>query len=190
MKKIAFYEARQPGRINASSQEYWGPGWEGLKEAVTRYSPEKGSFSNFARYRIRGSILDYIRKSSVIPRSLWNAIQDEDNKINFWIAFVSRFTSPRHSPEGENIGWDPEDVHAFDNQERGELHEAILHILKELPDREAQVLIGYYLHDITAEEMAARFGVTKNRVWQIRQAALRHAYEIGSNNSGDPLTGG
>lgn len=44
----------------------------GLAEAATRYDPAKGaSFSTFAWYRVQGSIVDGLRKSSHLPRRVW-----------------------------------------------------------------------------------------------------------------------
>jgi RNA polymerase sigma factor for flagellar operon FliA len=48
----------------------------GLVDAATRYDPRQGaSFSTFATYRIRGSILDGIRKLMPMSRSMWQKIQ-------------------------------------------------------------------------------------------------------------------
>ncbi len=46
-------------------------GVEGLIQAVDNYDPERGTtFASFAIRRIRGSILDAIRRMDVLPRSL------------------------------------------------------------------------------------------------------------------------
>lgn len=44
----------------------------GLAEAATRFDPTKGAqFSTFAWYRVQGSIIDGLRKSSNLPRRVW-----------------------------------------------------------------------------------------------------------------------
>ncbi|MEO8549556.1 MAG: sigma-70 family RNA polymerase sigma factor [Kofleriaceae bacterium] len=44
----------------------------GLAEAAQRYDPAKGaSFPTFAWYRVQGSIVDGLRKSSHLPRRTW-----------------------------------------------------------------------------------------------------------------------
>jgi len=44
----------------------------GLAEAATRFDPDRGaSFSTFAWYRVQGSIVDGLRKSSNLPRHVW-----------------------------------------------------------------------------------------------------------------------
>ena len=46
-------------------------GTEGLIQAVDNYDPERGvTFASFAIRRIRGSILDAIRRNDLLPRSL------------------------------------------------------------------------------------------------------------------------
>ena len=44
----------------------------GLAEAASRYDPSKGaSFNTFAWYRVHGSIIDHIRRSTNLPKRVW-----------------------------------------------------------------------------------------------------------------------
>ena len=44
----------------------------GLAEAAARYEPDRGAaFTTFAWYRVHGSILDGLRRSSNLPRRVW-----------------------------------------------------------------------------------------------------------------------
>src|SRR5262249_6733041 len=44
----------------------------GLTEAAQRYDPERGiAFATFAWYRVQGSIIDALRKSSQLPKRVW-----------------------------------------------------------------------------------------------------------------------
>ena len=44
----------------------------GLAEAASRFDPDRGaSFSTFAWYRVQGSIIDGLRRSSNLPRRVW-----------------------------------------------------------------------------------------------------------------------
>src|SRR5450432_2953630 len=44
----------------------------GLAEAAQRFDPTKGAaFSTYAWYRVQGSIVDGLRKSSNLPRRVW-----------------------------------------------------------------------------------------------------------------------
>lgn len=44
----------------------------GLAEAASRFDPARGaSFATFAWYRVQGSIIDGLRRSASLPRSVW-----------------------------------------------------------------------------------------------------------------------
>ena len=44
----------------------------GLAEAASRYDPARGaSFATFAWYRVKGSIVDGLRKSTTLPKRVW-----------------------------------------------------------------------------------------------------------------------
>ncbi len=44
----------------------------GLAEAASRYDPSRGaSFSTFAWYRVKGSIVDGLRKNTTLPKRVW-----------------------------------------------------------------------------------------------------------------------
>jgi RNA polymerase sigma factor for flagellar operon FliA len=52
-------------------------GHTGLMEAVNRFNPvEAASFSTFAGYRIRGAILDALRRSTIIPRGVYRQLRE------------------------------------------------------------------------------------------------------------------
>jgi RNA polymerase sigma factor for flagellar operon FliA len=47
----------------------------GLAEAASRFDPSRGaSFSTFAWYRVQGAIIDGLRRSSNLPRRVWQAL--------------------------------------------------------------------------------------------------------------------
>jgi RNA polymerase sigma factor FliA len=47
----------------------------GLAEAASRYDPSKGaSFATFAWYRVQGAIVDHLRRSSSLPRRVWQKV--------------------------------------------------------------------------------------------------------------------
>jgi RNA polymerase sigma factor for flagellar operon FliA len=51
-------------------------GLMGLIKAIDKFDPEYGvKFETYARYRIRGAIIDEIRKANWLPRSLFQKIQ-------------------------------------------------------------------------------------------------------------------
>lgn len=69
-------------RLDVKIPEFWdkedmiGYGILGLLEAMGRFQPEKGiQFATFASKRIRGAILDALRKDTPLSRSYWKKVQ-------------------------------------------------------------------------------------------------------------------
>jgi RNA polymerase sigma factor (sigma-70 family) len=69
-------------RIDVKLPQHWdkedmiGYGMLGLMEAIKRFKPEKGvQFSTFASIRIKGAILDALRKDTPLPRTLWQKVR-------------------------------------------------------------------------------------------------------------------
>ena len=49
----------------------------GLIKAVEKYDPDKGvSFETYATYRVRGEIIDYMRRNDWVPRGVRKRVQD------------------------------------------------------------------------------------------------------------------
>jgi RNA polymerase sigma factor FliA len=56
--------------------------------------------------------------------------------------------------------------------QRSELRECLAHAVKELPDRERQMLALYYVEELTMKEVGAVLGVGEGRISQLHSAAL------------------
>ncbi|MGI6413531.1 MAG: sigma-70 family RNA polymerase sigma factor [Syntrophomonadaceae bacterium] len=51
-------------------------GFIGLMEAINRYQPDKGvKFSTYASIRIKGAIIDALRKHAPLPRNRWQLVK-------------------------------------------------------------------------------------------------------------------
>ncbi len=58
-------------------------GMLGLIEAVEKFDVEKGvSFEAFATYRVRGEIIDYMRRNDWVPRSVRKRVTDVENAVS------------------------------------------------------------------------------------------------------------
>jgi RNA polymerase sigma factor for flagellar operon FliA len=71
-------------------------GVEGLIQAVDNYDPTRGTtFASFAIRRIRGSILDAIRRMDILPRSLRKSAREVERANLELAAMLGRWPSPR-----------------------------------------------------------------------------------------------
>jgi RNA polymerase sigma factor for flagellar operon FliA len=65
-----------------SKEDLVSAGVIGLMEAYHRYDPSKNvKFKTYAEFRIKGAMLDEIRKLDIIPRSVKNKISDFEGKL-------------------------------------------------------------------------------------------------------------
>lgn len=81
VKKIA-------GRIDVKLPDHWdkedlvGYGVLGLMEAIERFQPGKGvKFSTFASLRIKGAMLDALRKDAPVSRGRWELVRKVNDTI-------------------------------------------------------------------------------------------------------------
>jgi len=139
----------------------------GLIESVEYYSKEKNaSFKTFSRLRIYGSIIDYLRKSSLI--SLPYKVKKKINPENFYNILSLDALSDLYEPD-DSIENKIEDKIMLEN---------IYKALKTLPIDEYSTIIQYYFMGKTLDEIAAKFQMTRSGVWQIRKRAIKHIRKI------------
>ncbi len=76
--------------------------------------------------------------------------------------------------------------------ERRELHAFVRHAVAHLPDRHRAVVVGYFVEQLSSEELARSLGVTVSRVSQLRTEALvamRRGIEAQFVDPADPAGG-
>lgn len=103
---------RPPSFIGQEDLEGWGI--FGLIEAVEKYDPNLGTdFRTFAYHRIRGAILDEVRRQSWLPRSLWQKLQE----INEARARLERETgaSVTDAEVAASLGMTDQEFHRLSN---------------------------------------------------------------------------
>jgi len=82
-------------------------GVEGLIQAVDNYDPTRGTtFASFAIRRIRGSILDAIRRMDLLPRSLRKSTRDMERANLELAAMLGRWPTPKELAMKLGIGVD------------------------------------------------------------------------------------
>lgn len=129
-------------------------GMVGLLEAAESYDYKKGvAFSLFASYRIKGSMLDFFRKTS-----------------NKGLVYLEGET-----PQGMTLG----EVLAANTASPTEvaeqllLQEKVAQALERLPEKEQQVLTSIFLEDRPAQDVAQAINVSLGHVYRLQKQGVR-----------------
>ncbi len=168
----------------------------GLLDANERWDPAQGiAFETFAEFRIKGAILDEIRRHDFFPRRLRaqaNKVKKNEAKLEAELGRrpsdeeiavemelpLEDFQKLRGEvaqyvfvPEEDCISLQspfpqPDQVLAVT-----ELRESLKKALEDLPDKEKLVLDLYYNHELKLKEIADILEVTEGRVSQIKSEA-------------------
>ena len=96
--------------LGLEREDAMGYGTEGLIQAVDSFDPERGtSFASFAVRRIRGSILDAIRRADPLPRSLRKSTRELERASQELAAQLGRW--PTAKEVALKMGLRPSQVH-------------------------------------------------------------------------------
>jgi len=192
------HQIQQRLRIHLESDELVQEGQIGLMEAADRFDPKLGvSFKTFAYYRVKGAIYDGLRKMDVITRRKNSKLMFESAATEFLASEAvrgsaeARKTSLKDEME-EVVGMIsglvpiymltsdamdqflaeqksvPQDQQVALKQERQELKKA----MKELPEKERQLLEFHYYQDMTLEQAASALGLSKSWASRLHAKAI------------------
>ncbi len=198
VKRIAYHLA---GRLPASVEvdDLIQAGMLGLLEAAANFTTGRGaSFETYAGIRIRGAMIDALRKLDWAPRSVHRqsrevakAIRDLEAELgrearDAEIATRMGIDLDRLPPHYPGHGRLPDDQHR--RHATGEINDhrndpfadivnedfrtELTHAIGELPEREKLVMSLYYGDDLNLKEIGAILKVTESRVCQLHGQAL------------------
>lgn len=168
----------------------------GLMDAIDKYEPSRGlQFQTYAVPRIRGAILDSIRASDWVPRSVRSRVREIDRATEQLLHVLGRtptddelaaelgLTVPElRSARARPTGVSPAD-HGIDDigdiaphldelfdvdDTRGELMQAV----SRLAERDQIIVALYFFEGFTVAEIGLILGVTESRVSQLRTRML------------------
>lgn len=172
----------------------------GLLEALQRYDPAKGvKFETYAALRIRGAMLDELRRNCWLPRSLVRQMREMDKALSVLTSKLGR--EPTEEELAAEIGLKPETLHKVAAEincasflsleellffpENGDTEAAPLEsvlageekawlagAVDRLPERQRLVLALYYQEELTLKEIGLVLGVSESRVCQLHAQAL------------------
>ncbi|MEL0025057.1 MAG: sigma-70 family RNA polymerase sigma factor [Alphaproteobacteria bacterium] len=171
------------GSVHASTEieDLIQIGYYGLVTAAQNYTLREGAtFASYAGIRIRGAIVDFLRKNSNLCRTTIE-MQKKANR-------AERELQSRHgrkptsaemaSEMGISIWFESPENTPEDNVNEEELHAQLKEALRTLPEREALVIQLYYVEELNVYEIAEVLEVTTGRVSQIKKAAVTRLREF------------
>jgi RNA polymerase sigma factor for flagellar operon FliA len=199
VKRIAYHLA---GRLPASVEvdDLTQAGMLGLLEAAANYSEGRGaSFETYAGIRIRGAMLDGLRKLDWAPRSVHRKARAVAKAIREIESEIGR--EARDVEVAERMGMKLSDYHRIVEDsagcqisslttEEGEMtltdnsadpfrdvvdedfRAALTEAIANLPERERLVMSLYYDDELNLKEIGAALRVSESRICQIHGQAL------------------
>jgi len=186
-----------PGAVDRD--DLYQVGLLGLLDALRRYGEPDDRFPAYAVVRVRGAILDELRRQDWRPRG----VRQESHRIRDGVRELTRRLGrePTQAEIMKELQLTPEAWREFELAESAQdlanfdelIHElpdshavprnspeaqlllqrSIEQALNALDEREQRVVQLYYEFDLSLKEIAAVLGVTEARVCQINKAALK-----------------
>ncbi len=173
----------------------------GLLDAVNKFDATKEvKFETYAEFRIRGAILDELRKEDILPRYKRETVKKVEEAINklstkfmrepteeeiakeLKISVDEVFEALRHKENSHYLSYsdiepflkDVKDI--FDpqlNAIKRDLKEKLAIAISKLTDKEKIVLNLYFYEELTLKEIGEVLEISESRVSQIRSEAMK-----------------
>ncbi len=152
-------------------RDYFQFGIEGLNEAVDRFDPEYGTkFETYAIQRIRGKIIDELRKAQIKPRML---IKDDPNQIQYMNVSINQPVSKEDGSMLYEVL--PADVETPEVEtEKLEAKEMLVEAIKNLNERDRMVITLYYFEHLSYKEIAEVLEISVSRISQIHSKIIEN----------------
>jgi RNA polymerase sigma factor for flagellar operon FliA len=176
-------------------------GMVALVEAANGYEDRGHAFATYATLRIRGAMVDHLRRHATLCRSamgrrrelaavrkkLENRLGREPGEAEMaaemgldapaYRAMVDDSQAMQHESMDEvyseqSMWFADTEERADDAIDRGRLQEALAKVIRTLPEREAIVLQLYFAEEMNLEEIGQTLGIGAARVCQIKKSAL------------------
>lgn len=170
----------------------------GLMQASTTYDPSRGaSFATYAGIRIKGAMLDEVRRNDWVPRSVQQNMKQVTETITELEAALGRTATDKEIADAMEITLEEyhklsrelaysrlapldETTHTLESNdpepfaflEDSRLRDDIVEAIGQLPEREALMMSLYYGEELNLKEIGEVMGVSESRVSQIHGQAL------------------
>lgn len=170
----------------------------GLIQAGSSYDASRGaSFSTYAGIRVKGAMLDEVRRNDWMPRSVQQNLRRVGEAIGTLEARHGRAVSDSEvaqelgvtleeyrdqsrelsycrlsSIDDSPVGIESDEPDPLARLEDGNLKQQLVEAIKSLPEREALMMSLYYGDELNLKEIGEVMGVSESRVSQIHGQAL------------------
>jgi RNA polymerase sigma factor for flagellar operon FliA len=202
VKRIAYHlAARLPTSVDVN--DLIQGGLIGLIESARQYSNDKGaSFETYAGIRIRGAMLDELRKSDWAPRSVHRLARNaakamheieqatgreardidiakklsisltEYHEISADAARCQVLSMDACTQDDDAIDYPDDSSGPMEQLQQSEFQSLLAENIGKLPEREKLVLSLYYDEEMNLREIGATLNISESRVCQIHGQAL------------------
>ena len=202
VKRVALHlKARLPPFMEVD--ELVQVGMLGLIEAARGFDMSKGvEFENYAHSRVRGAIIDEVRRLSALPRSAVSFNKQHSSATQALASELGR--TPTQAEMAQHMGMDmnefqkerghakrfetysmevvndevmnmADDMHRQPQAivEHAEFMDAVTGAIENLPEREQLVMQLYYVEELNLKEIGEVLEVSESRVSQILSATVK-----------------
>lgn len=175
-------------------------GTEELVKLARRYDEaQNDSFWGYAKTRVYGAMLDYLRSLDLVSRSSRRLIKEIDKAIEKYLA--EHDAEPSNAELAVILDMDIEKIHdariasdiytvlplddqlgneldgTLDRMEHEELIDAIKDVLVGFDEREQMIIQLYYFEELTLKEVSEIVNITESRISQIHKSVIRRIKE-------------
>jgi len=172
-------------------------GLMGLLEALRRYGTPDTGFASYASLRVRGAILDELRRQDWRPRAVRQDSHKMRDAVRALTRKLGREPNDKEAAEALGIGQDEwrqfllddvaEELLSFDDvlqesterashapgpEEQYAVRRSLEHALSALNEREQRVIQMIYEFELSYKEIAAVLDLSDARVCQLNKSAL------------------
>jgi len=168
---------------------------EELIKVSRRYEPNKNdSFWGYAKQRVYGGILDYLRSLDVVSRSDRKIIKDIEKEIDEYYNQYQEEPSDEYLAKKLNISLKKikkariaseiytvmpidEQLNYFDDVSKKVEEEELVDIIKKqlsnMEERDRLIVQLYYFEELSLKEISDILGITESRISQIHKDVIR-----------------
>ena len=172
-------------------------GTEELVKLARRYDENQNdSFWGYAKKRVYGSMLDYLRSLDVMSRNGRKLVKTIDSLVSNYVASfdeepsnqfladkldlpIDKIREARRASEvysvlpiSDNIDFEDINANVLEQLESDDLITKVTAVLDQLSDRERLIIQLYYFEELNLKEISAILNITESRISQIHKAVI------------------